>query len=138
MNTLHRYSILLVTVVFTSNILHGQNANNQEIVKNVYDILQNSKARSNDIAVLIPGIKWDDVKNTREVNEKFSITFDAILKNEWGSIRFEDLNFQNAEKNTIIVTGVVNGRQPAECEFISTRFKHSWDLKDGKIVSLKE
>ncbi|MGM0391945.1 MAG: hypothetical protein ACQEWG_07480 [Bacteroidota bacterium] len=138
MNTLQRYSILLVTVLFTSNILHGQNANNQEIVKNVYDVLQNSKARSNDIAVLIPGIKWDDVKNTREVNEKFSITFDAILKNEWGSIRFEDLNFQNAEKNTIIVTGVVNGRQPAECEFISTRFKHSWDLKDGKIVSLKE
>ncbi|MFO8148510.1 MAG: hypothetical protein R6U03_14075 [Gillisia sp.] len=138
MNTLQRYSILLVTVLFTSNILHGQNANNQEIVKNVYDVLQNSKARSNDIAVLIPGIKWDDVKNTREVNEKFSITFDAILKNEWGSIRFEDLNFQNAEKNKVIVTGVVNGRQPAECEFISTRFKHSWDLKDGKIVSLKE
>lgn len=138
MNTLQRYSILLVTVLFTSNILHGQNANNQEIVKNVYDVLQNSKARSNDIAVLISGIKWDDVKNTREVNEKFSITFDAILKNEWGSIRFEDLNFQNAEKNKVIVTGVVNGRQPAECEFISTRFKHSWDLKDGKIVSLKE
>lgn len=138
MNTLQRYSILLVAVLFTSTILQGQNTNNQKMIKNVYDVLQNSKARSNDITVLIPGIKWEDVKNSREVNERSSITLGAIMKNEWGSILFEDLNFKDAEKSKVIVTGVLKGRQPTECEFISTRFKHSWDLKDGKIVSFKE
>ncbi len=138
MNTLQRYSVLLVTVLFTSNILQGQSTNNQEMIKNIYEILQNSKAGSNDIEVLIPEIKWDDVKNSREGNERSSITFGSILKKEWESILFEDLNFQNAEKNKVVVTGIVKGRQPAECELISTKFKHSWDLKDGKIVSFKE
>ena len=138
MNTLQRYSVLLVTVLFTSNILQGQSTNNQEMIKNIYEILQNSKAGSNDIEVLIPEIKWDDVKNSREGNERSSITFGSILKKEWESILFEDLNFQNAEKNKVVVTGIVKVRQPAECELISTKFKHSWDLKDGKIVSFKE
>lgn len=135
MNTLQRYLILLVTVMFTSNILQGQNANNQEIVKNVYDVLQNSK---NDITDLIPGIKWKDVSTSEEVDERYTIKFGAIIKNEWGSILFEDLNFQETEKNRVIVTGLVHGRKPTECEFISTRFKHSWDLKDGEIFSVKE
>ncbi|MFN4763173.1 hypothetical protein ACKGJN_08640 [Gillisia sp. Q332] len=138
MNTLQRYSILLITVLFTSTILQGQNTNNQEMIKNLYDILQNSKASSNDITVLIPGIKWEDVKYSREDNERSSITLDAIMKKEWGSIVFEKLDIRDTEKNEVIVTGIVNGRQPTECEFTSTRFKHSWDLKDGKIVSFKE
>ena len=135
MNTLQRYLFLLVMLVFTSNRLQGQNTNNQEIVKNIYEVLQNSK---NDITSLIPGIKWKDASTSREVDERHTITFGAIIKNEWGSILFEDLNFQEAKKNKVLVTGVVHGRQPAECEYISTRFKHSWDLKDGKIVSFKE
>lgn len=138
MNTLQRYSILLVTVLFTSTIVQGQNTNDQKMIKNVYDVLQNNKSRSNDITALIPGIKWKEVKNSREINERSAITLGALMKKEWGSILFEDLNFQDAEKNKVIVTGVIKGRQPTECELISTRFKHTWDLKDGKIIGFKE
>lgn len=137
MDTLQRHAILLVMAVCISSILQGQNTHNREVIKHLYDVLQNNKAGS-DTAVLIPGITWEDVKQPGEAEERSSIRFGAIMKNLWGSILFKDLDFQDTGKNRVLVTGVVYGRQPTECEFISTRFKHSWDLKDGKIVRFKE
>lgn len=117
--------------------MQGQKAN-QEVVKSIYDALQNNSTTSKDIAAMIPTLKWEDVRKPKGVNERYTITLIGIVKNEWGSVVFDDLKFQTSEKNMVLVTGIVMGRQPTECEFISYQFQHTWFLKDGEIINFKE
>ncbi len=138
MKTLMLYIIILVTVLFTSSHLKGQTQTDKAVVKQIYDVLQNKKPSSKEIAALKAGINWDEVNPGKAARNKYSISLSAIMNNAWGNIMFEDLNFQIPEKNKVLVTGIVNGRQSTECEYISTRFKHFWSLKDGKIVSFIE
>jgi hypothetical protein len=138
MKTLQLYLITLLTVLLCSNYLQGQKQNNQLVIKQVYDVLQNKNTNSNKISALTKGIHWDEVRSTKEFNNKYRISFSAIMKNEWENILFKNLDFQVPEKNKVLVTGTVNGRQSTECEFISTQFKHYWSLKDGEIVHFLE
>lgn len=136
MKILHLYFIPLLIVLFTSNYLRGQNNSNQVIVKQVYEVLQNKNATSNEIAALTNSINWDEIESVKKSNYRISLS--SIMENEWQSILFKNLNFELSDKNKVLVTGVVNGRKATECEYISTRFKHYWALKDGKIISFLE
>ncbi len=118
--------------------VQGQKGNNTEIVKNVYDVLQKNSTTSEEIKALTPTINWNQISNTQEVNERYTITFLAILQNEWRGVSFQKLKFQETEKNKILVTGNVSGRQPTECEGLTTTFQHLWTLKDGEIINFKE
>ncbi|HSP40842.1 MAG TPA: hypothetical protein VLN46_05365 [Gillisia sp.] len=117
--------------------MQGQKAN-QEVVKNIYDALQNNSSTSKDIVAMIPTLKWDEVRKPKGANEKYSIALSGIIKKEWGDVVFENLRFQTPEKNMVFVTGIVMGRQPTECEFISYQFQHTWFLKEGEIINFKE
>ncbi len=117
--------------------MQGQKAN-QEVVKNIYDALQNSSTTSKDIAALTPTLNWEEVRKQKAVNEKYSIALSGIIKNDWGSIVFDNLRFETPEKNIVLVTGIVMGRQPTECEFISHQFQHTWTLRDGEIINFNE
>lgn len=138
MKTLQLCLFTLLTVLFSSNYLQGQNNKDEILVKQVYDVLQNKNATSNEISALTNGINWQEINSTQGSNSKYSISLSAIMENEWESILFKNLKFQEPEKNKVLVTGTVNGRQSTECEFISTRFKHYWSLKDGAIVDFLE
>jgi len=138
MKTLQPYLFTLLTVLFTSNYLQAQNNDNEILVKQVYEVLQNKNTTPNEVAALTNGINWEEVSNTKGIKSKYHISLSAIIKNEWESILFKNLSFQLPEKNKVLVTGTVKGRQTTECEFIATQFKHSWSLKNGKIIGFLE
>ena len=136
MKVLHLYFISLLIGLFTSNYLMGQENIDQDLVKQLYEVLQNKNATSNEIAALTNSIDWDEIESVK--NSNYNITLSGIIKNEWQSILFKDLNFQVSGKNKVLVTGIVKGRKASECEYIYTRFKHSWSLKQGKIIGFLE
>ena len=136
MKILHLYFISLLIGLFTSNYLMGQENIDQDLVKQLYEVLQNKNATSNEIAALTNSIDWDEIESVK--NSNYNITLSGIIKNEWQSILFKDLNFQVSGKNKVLVTGIVKGRKASECEYIYTRFKHSWSLKNGKIIGFLE
>ncbi|PIQ18831.1 MAG: hypothetical protein COW66_04315 [Flavobacteriaceae bacterium CG18_big_fil_WC_8_21_14_2_50_34_36] len=118
--------------------VQGQKSNNVEVVKNIYETLQNSSTASKDIMALTPSIKWDEVNIINNFNERYSITFLAIINNEWRDLSFQNLVYHKIKENKILVSGTVTGRQPTECEGILTEFQHLWTLIDGQITSLTE
>lgn len=138
MKTLQIYLFLIVTVLSTSNNLQGQTNNNQEIIENIYDVLQNGNKTSNDLAGLTPGIKWDKIINPKEDNGRANISFPSVMQNEWGRVLFAKLIFQEVEQDKVLVTGTVKGRQSTECEFVLTHFKHYWTIKDGQVIKFLE
>lgn len=138
MKTFRLYPILLLTVIFSLENLHGQNSDDGVIIKNVYKLLQDKNNSPKDITALMPGIKWNESQILQGDDDRQTITLNAIVKNDWQGILFEDLYFDFTKENKVEVTGKVNGRQLSECDYITTRFKHSWTLKNGKIIAFKE
>ena len=136
MKVLHLYFISLLIGLFSSNYLQGQENIDQDLVKQLYEVLQNKNATSNEIKAITNSIDWDEIESVKKTN--YNITLGGIIKNEWQSILFKDLNFQVSGKNKVLVTGIVKGRKASECEYIYTRFKHSWSLKNGKIIGFLE
>jgi hypothetical protein len=133
---LHKVTIVIALLYAIG--MQGQLNDNISVVKNMYEVIQKNSTTSKEIIALTPNIDWSQVTNTKEVNERYTITFLAILKNEWRGISFQKLKFQETEKNKILVTGNVSGRQPTECEGVTTAFQHLWTLKDGEIINFNE
>jgi len=127
----------ILTLFFTHSV-QGQKGNTVEVVKNIYEILQKSSTTSKEILALTPSIKWDEVNIAKNMNDRYTITLFAILKNEWRGVSFQNLVYHEREENKILVTGTTTGRQPTECEAVTTEFKHIWTLKDGEIINLIE
>ncbi|WP_156101230.1 hypothetical protein [Salegentibacter sp. Hel_I_6] len=136
MKVLHLYFISLLIGLFTSNYLQGQEKIDQNLVKQLYEVLQNKNATSNEIKAITNSIDWDEIESVKKTN--YNITLGGILKNEWQSILFKNLNFELSDKNKVLVTGIVKERKASECEYIYTSFKHSWSLKNGKIIGFLE
>tara|TARA_R110002072_G_scaffold43558_1_gene122170 strand:- start:14566 stop:14958 length:393 start_codon:yes stop_codon:yes gene_type:complete len=118
--------------------MQGQKAKNSDAVQNIYDALQNNNTTSKDIKAWTPNLNWEEVKSTKDVNERSTITLSAIVKNEWRGISFKNLEYREMDENKVLVTGTVSGRQPTECEGITTTFNHLWTFKDGQIIHLTE
>lgn len=136
MRTIYLYSLLCVFAGIFPSKAQVQENNNQEIVKQIYDVLQDKNAFSKDITLLTSGIRWE-AGSTKKNHNRNSMSFRTILNKEWDSVLFEDLYFLNDE-NRIVVTGTVSGKKATECDYISTRFKHSWTIEDGKILAFNE
>jgi len=133
---LHNVTIV-IALLYTIG-MQGQLNDNLSAVKNMYEVIQKNRITSEEIKTLTPNINWKQISNSQEVNERYTITFSAILQNEWRGISFQTLEFQETEKNKILVTGNVSGKQPTECEGVKTTFQHLWTLKDGEIINFKE
>lgn len=129
-------AIILATVAIQP--LQGQNGNPPTIVKNLYEALQTRNISFKDMEKMTPVIKWEEMKDVKNVNDRYNVTFFAIMKREWGEISFRDLVFMENSENGILVTGYVTGRQPTECEPVSTAFEHMWTLKNNEIINFKE
>lgn len=139
MKTWCLYTIILsVFGILISTTLQGQSIDNQKIVEQVYEVLQDRSATSQDIAVLMPVKKWNEIINSKQENERHKISLYGIMNREWRSIVFEKLKIQTPEKNKVLVSGIVKGRKPTECDYIFNQFQHFWFLKDGKIVDFEE
>lgn len=138
MKTLQIYIFLIATALFCSNNLQGQNYSDLEMIRKIYDALEDKSQTSNDLAALTPNLNWDGLINQKQVDGRYNITFPAVMQKRWGRVLFDRLNFQEVEKNRVLVTGIVKGRQPTECEFVSTQFQHTWLLNEGKIVNFLE
>ena len=136
MKVLHLYFISLLIGLFTSNYLQGQENIDQDLVKQLYEVLQNKNTTSNEIKAITNSIDWDEIESVNKTND--NITLSGIIKNEWQSILFKNLDFKISDKNKVLVTGIVKGRKASECEYIYTRFKHSWSLKNGEIIGFLE
>lgn len=136
MKILHIYFISLLIGLFTSNYLQGQENIDQDLVKQLYKVLQDKNASSNEIKAITNSIDWDEIESVNKTNN--NITLSGIIKNEWQSILFKNLHFELSDKNKVLVSGIVKGRKASECEYIYTSFKHSWSLKNGKIIGFLE
>lgn len=132
------FAITFVTALLVSSGVQGQMNESLSVVKNIYEVIQKSSTTSKEIKELTPNIQWEKLKSAKEVNERYTITFSAILKNEWRGISFHKLKFQETKKNSILVTGSVSGRQPTECEGVASAFQHLWTLKEGEIINFNE
>lgn len=138
MKTMYFNIILFVFGISVSPNLLGQDINNQLVVKKIYDVLQDKSATSQDLEVLFPVEKWGQIRNSINENEKYSISLNGIIEGDWGSIVFEKIQFQTPAENEVVVTGMVRGRQPTECKYISRQFEHYWFFKGGVIVGFRE
>jgi len=136
MKVLHLYFISLLIGLFNSNYLQGQENIDLDLVKQLYEVLQNKNATSNEIKAITNNIDWDEIESVKRTN--YNITLNGIIENKWQNILFKNLNFDLSNKNKVLVTGIVKGRKASECEYIYTRFKHSWSLKNGKIIGFLE
>ncbi|MGB7784520.1 MAG: hypothetical protein WBL27_00315 [Salinimicrobium sp.] len=136
MENFKMYFLLILSLAFSSYALQAQMNNDRETVARVYDLLQTRGTGPAEVAMLTQKIHWAEVSSP--LNERYHISFPAIMKNQWQSLQFQDLNFTEIEKNKVKATGTVLGRQPSECGVISTDFRHSWSLHNGEIVGFSE
>lgn len=132
------YVLLFAAALLLPEGVQAQLTKNEKTVKHIYETVQKNSTTSGEIKALTPRIKWEKFKNDKKINERYTITFIAIMKNKWHSLEFNDLSFLSERNNTVIVSGKVSGREPAECEYMSNAFKHSWTLQDEKIIDFSE
>lgn len=130
--------LLFVTVLLFSIGVQGQINENVGVIKSIYNALQNSNPTSKEIKALTSTLNWEEIKSTKDVNERYTITLSAIVKNEWRGVSFKNLEYRETTENKVLVTGTVSGRQPTECEGVTTTFQHLWTFKDGQIIQLTE
>jgi|AntRauTorcE11898_2_1112593.scaffolds.fasta_scaffold17959_2 hypothetical protein len=132
------YVLLFAAALLLPKGVQAQLTKNERTMKHIYEMVQKNSTTSGEIKALTPKVKWDKFKNDQEIDERYTITFIAIMKNKWHSLEFNDLAFLSERNNTVIVSGKVSGKEPAECEYISNTFKHSWTLQDEKIIGFSE
>ena len=138
MKSLRSYFFLISFVLLGVSPSNAQNTNNQLIVQEIYDYLQDKNSTSRDIARLTGKIKWDDEIHRKNLPKNNGINFIAVLNNEYGRVLFARLSFKEVERDKVVVTGIMSGRQATECEYISTSFQHKWSLTQGEIIGFSE
>lgn len=129
---------ILILLLITTYSLKAQKSGNRETVVKLYEILQTRGSGPNEVVALTPRINWKEIDDSKAVDERYNISFPAVMENKWSSLQFKDLTFKEVSKNAILVTGTVSGRQHSECEYITNEFNHSWSLRDGEIVQFLE
>ena len=104
-------------------------------IREIYDILQNKNTTLEEVINLTPGIDWDEVEILPHGFEsKEKITLHAVMKNKWLRPMLKELEYTAGEENMVLVTGVLESRQPTQCEYISYLFKHIWVFDEDQLV----
>ncbi|WP_424493849.1 hypothetical protein [Salinimicrobium sp. GXAS 041] len=138
MKTFKSHPAFLLLLLSLSWNLHSQNIDNKLVVKQIYDVLQEKNVSFTAIKILTPAINWNDAEPGTDNFDKYKITLHSTMQNKWQHLQFKDLKFEEPVENEVVVTGIIMGRQLTECEYILTRFKHSWYLKKGEITGFSE
>lgn len=138
MKTLPLLLFLLGICALTTNNLPAQDLENQALVKNIYNALQDKNKSPGEVANLMPQIDWNEISLTKGVGSKTGITLSGIMDHSWVSLEIRDLHFEHPRLREVEVTGIINGRRPTECEYISSPFRHRWRVHDGNIISFAE
>ncbi|MCM4161320.1 hypothetical protein FHG64_06590 [Antarcticibacterium flavum] len=125
----------LLPALFLSTLTPAQSDERILMVKGIYAALEEGDASSRYMAALPAGIEQEQVK---EINNNNGFSISSILKKEWESLEFKNLQFEPEGKNMIYVSGIVKGRKATECDHLSKRFRHSWVFEKGKIVKFSE
>lgn len=125
----------LLPALFLSTLTPAQSDERILMVKGIYTALEQGDASSRYMAALPAGIEQEQVK---EFNNRNGFNISSIIKKEWESLEFKNLQFEPEGKNIISVKGIVAGRKATECEYLSKRFRHSWVFEKGKIVKFLE
>lgn len=120
------FSVLVIVLI--TPVLQAQNRKNQKAVRDIYMQLQTGNSSA------INQLKL----NNDTTGDRYTITLYAILRHEWTGVYFDKIQLQEVGKDKIEVTGKVTGRQPTECEIVSTNFKHMWTLRDGQIIKFDD
>ncbi|WP_324719557.1 hypothetical protein [Salinimicrobium sp. HB62] len=107
-------------------------------INEIYEMLQERNYTLKDVQSLTPEINWDQILLPEGMTSRNHISLSGMLRNEWMSIVIKNLQFWTGDKKSVRVTGIINGRQPSECEFISYNFEHHWVLEDERIVGFRE
>lgn len=131
---------LMIVLVFGIGTysLQAQDKNDREVLERVYSLLQTRGTGLTDVIELTSAIDWTEVKTSKQLNERYAITFPGMMRNDWTGLHFQDMVFMQTEKDRILATGRVSGRQPTECGIVTTSFAHSWSFQDGEIVGFSE
>ena len=138
MEHFQKYFILILSALLSTYSVQGQNNNDRETITQLYDLLQTRGTTSNDAAMLTPKIKWQETRSIKPVNKRNNIPFYGIMKDEWQSLHFQNLNFREIGSNEILVTGSVSGKKLTDCEFVTSKFEHTWSIKEGEIIGFSE
>lgn len=128
----------MLSLLITTLTLQAQESVNRKTVAQLYETLQTRGHGLNDVAALTRRINWKEAGASGAGDHQNMISFPAVMENRWGGLEFRDLVFEEVTKDEIHVSGTVSGRQHTECEFITSKFKHSWSLRDGEIVEFLE
>ncbi len=97
-----------------------------------YNALQHNFITAEALNNLTPNFKLQVTNQTLDKPNRYTITIEEIMQNNWTQIGVSNLKMETTKNNLILVTGNLSGRQPTECDFITTPFKHVWELKVDK------
>lgn len=128
---------LLTNLYFTVNLQAQSNQNTIETVKRVYKAVENNDT-SSLTDELLSSMKEQNIDMVFDPTDRYNISLLAILENRWISISINNLQIQQLDENSILVTGEFSGRQLTECEFITTKFIHEWSIKPNNNIAFTE
>ncbi|NJW51550.1 hypothetical protein [Salinimicrobium oceani] len=111
---------------------------NHILVNEIYEMLQDKNRSVEDMQALTSEINWKQTEVSKRGISRYKINMSSIMQSGWTTVLFEDLRFETTDRKEVLVTGIVNGRQPAECDFISHDFEHYWLVKNDKVVGFRE
>lgn len=94
-----------------------------------YDALRHNIVSIDTLEKLTPNLKLHTSGQVLEKNNRYTITIDMIIQNQWTQVEVSNLKIKTTKDNFILVTGELSARQPTECEYISTQFHHVWEIK---------
>lgn len=130
--------ILVLFLSICTYSLQAQEKNDRKVLEQIYSLLQTKGSGPADVVILTQAIDWTEMNSPGQFNERYFITFPSIMRNNWTGLHFQDMTFKQLEKDKILVTGRVRGRQPTECGAIANHFTHSWYFKNGEIIAFSE
>ena len=127
--------IITLTALLCSSMGHSQSINKQHIISSIaqyYNALQGTGNTNSNMIIITGNMSWEH-QPTIEQNyyDRYRITLESVLENHWTQVELKHLKIVSKSNDSIIVTGLLSGRQPDECEYISAPFKHVWTLKNA-------
>ncbi|GAA0742364.1 hypothetical protein [Gaetbulibacter jejuensis] len=134
--------ILYSALLLLSNFGFSQSTiNNKDLnsITQYYNSLQDNKQSSIHLQTLEQLMGWEFLRTeTANLNNRSFITLEAVLINQWTQIEITSLELKVVSENKIIASGILSGRQPTECDYISTSFEHLWIKKSRTLNQITQ
>ncbi|WP_335974672.1 hypothetical protein [Gaetbulibacter jejuensis] len=129
--------IVYSTLLLLSNFGFSQSTINNEDLNSItlyYSTVQDNQQTSTSLKTLEQLMDWELSRTeTVSLNNRNFITLEAVLINQWTQIEITNLELKIVSEEKVMVSGVLSGRQPTECDYISTNFEHLWIKKNRTL-----